>query len=80
LHVSPDIQDGCRGRRLGLSSPVRRGREKINQLLSRELQEEILRDVRSMIWSGWRDLNARLLRPERSALPDWATSRHIWKI
>ena len=27
-------------------------------------------------WSGWRDLNARLLRPERSALPDWATSRH----
>jgi hypothetical protein len=27
-------------------------------------------------WSGWRDLNARLLRPERSALPSWATSRH----
>ena len=27
-------------------------------------------------WSGWRDLNARPLRPERSALPNWATSRH----
>ncbi len=25
--------------------------------------------------SGWGDLNSRLLRPERSALPDCATSR-----
>jgi hypothetical protein len=31
-------------------------------------------------WSGWRDLNARLLRPERSALPSWATSRHRYSI
>jgi hypothetical protein len=46
LHVSPDLQDGCRGRRLGLSSPLRRVREKINQLLSRELQEESVRDLR----------------------------------
>ena len=30
----------------------------------------------SLKWSGWRDLNARLLRPKRSALPSWATSRH----
>src|SRR5262249_40595029 len=26
-------------------------------------------------WSGWRDLNPRLLRPERSALPNCATTR-----
>ena len=77
MHVSPDLQDGCRRCWLGLSSPLRRVREKINQLLSRELQGEIVRDLPLMIWSGWRDLNARLLRPERSALPDWATSRHM---
>ena len=46
MHVSSDLQDGFRGRRLGLSSPLRRVREKINQLLSRELQEEIVRDLR----------------------------------
>src|SRR5213596_591311 len=28
-----------------------------------------------LIWSGWRDLNPRPLRPERSALPSCATPR-----
>ena len=28
------------------------------------------------IWSGWRDSNPRLLRPERSALPNCATPRY----
>ena len=27
-------------------------------------------------WSRWRDLNPRPLRPERSALPNWATPRN----
>ena len=27
-------------------------------------------------WSRWRDLNPRPLRPERSALPNWATPRY----
>src|SRR5438876_5631348 len=27
-------------------------------------------------WSGWRDLNPRPLRPERSALPSCATPRY----
>ena len=27
-------------------------------------------------WSRWRDSNPRLLRPERSALPNWATPRY----
>ena len=29
------------------------------------------------LWSGWQDLNLRPLRPERSALPNWATSRNM---
>ena len=29
------------------------------------------------IWSRWRDLNPQPLRPERSALPNWATSRYL---
>ena len=28
------------------------------------------------LWSRWRDLNPRPLRPERSALPSWATPRN----
>lgn len=31
--------------------------------------------VRLVKWSGWRDLNSRPLRPERSALPSCATAR-----
>ena len=27
-------------------------------------------------WSRWQDSNLRLLRPERSALPNWATPRY----
>ena len=30
----------------------------------------------SFHWSRWRDLNPRPLRPERSALPSWATPRN----
>ncbi len=30
-------------------------------------------------WSGWRDLNPRPLRPERSALPSCATARNHHK-
>jgi hypothetical protein len=30
---------------------------------------------RLLLWSGWRDLNPRPLRPERSALPSCATAR-----
>ena len=29
------------------------------------------------LWSRWRDSNPRPLRPERSALPNWATPRNI---
>src|SRR5690625_1509187 len=32
--------------------------------------------VRASVWSGWRDLNPRPLRPERSALPSCATPRY----
>ena len=28
-------------------------------------------------WSRWQDSNLRLLRPERSALPNWATPRYL---
>ena len=28
-----------------------------------------------LLWSRWQDLNLRLLRPERSTLPNWATPR-----
>ena len=28
-------------------------------------------------WSRWQDLNLRPLRPERSALPNWATPRYL---
>ena len=28
--------------------------------------------------SEWQDLNLRPLRPERSALPSWATLRYVW--
>src|SRR2546430_10453016 len=31
--------------------------------------------TRPLTWSGWRDLNPRPLRPERSALPSCATPR-----
>ena len=31
----------------------------------------------SRFWSRWQDSNLRLLRPERSALPSWATPRCI---
>ena len=31
----------------------------------------------SFLWSRWQDLNLRPLRPERSALPSWATPRNI---
>lgn len=29
-----------------------------------------------LFWSGWQDSNLRPLRPERNALPSWATSRN----
>ena len=29
------------------------------------------------LWSRWQDLNLRPLRPERSALPNWATPRYL---
>ena len=32
---------------------------------------------KSIFWSRWRDSNTRPLRPERSALPNWATPRNI---
>ena len=32
---------------------------------------------RLSIWSRWQDLNLRPLRPERSALPNWATPRYL---
>ena len=35
---------------------------------------------RVLFWSRWQDSNLRLLRPERSALPNWATSRYISNI
>ncbi len=69
MHVPPDLQDGfCSRWWLGIVTPET-GREVV--VLYMLIPPEAGRE-----WSGWRDLNARLLRPERSALPDWATSRH----
>ena len=33
---------------------------------------------RSIVWSGWTDLNRRPLAPKASTLPDCATPGQIW--
>ena len=39
-------------------------------------KKAVTNDIKSVTtWSRWQDLNLRPLRPERSALPNWATSR-----
>ena len=39
-------------------------------------QKSRVQIVLGFYWSRWEDLNLRLLRPERSALPNWATPRY----
>ena len=36
------------------------------------------RQMCAFFWSRWQDSNLRLRRPERRALPSWATSRYIF--
>ena len=42
-------------------------------------QKSRVQIVLGFYWSRWEDLNLRLLRPERSALPNWATPRWLRK-
>ena len=47
------------------------------QILSNKRKSKQHLAVLLAFWSGWQDLNLRPLRPERSALPNWATSRNM---
>ena len=58
------------------SNHIRRGSNRARPAGSRGSNEEWPPSVTAATgWSGWRDLNPRPLRPERSALPNCATPR-----
>ena len=58
------------------SNHIRRGPNRTRPAGSRGSNEEWPPSVTATTgWSGWRDLNPRPLRPERSALPNCATPR-----
>src|SRR5690606_14733798 len=59
---------GCRWRLPAASSSEGQARGSRRPLLGGVLTSDLY-------WSGWRDLNPRPLRPERSALPSCATPR-----